>query len=489
VTGKRAAPKAPRHFGRSRPAPEDGVEESVEASLPALAHAGTPGGRHRVGTTLPPQPPQPPQPPPPQPPPPTAEPPPALPVDAAPVVAAPPPDVAPVVVPPVPTRGLARREYHGPSRRLWIVLAAALALLLVVAVAVYVGHRGNKAPPVTPAAVGPNSVVLLQVTNSAGAAAVALLGDQHGSDGAVVFVPSQLAVAAGAFGGVSVQKAATLPGNATADAMSDALGVKISGTWTLTTGGLAALVESIGGVNANVDVDVIAGGVIQVPAGQQHLDGVAAAAYATYAVAGEPAQTQLARLSTVLQAVIAGLPTQPAAVTQVLAALGAGSRFTLPLVQLSGVLADLQALDATNSLEYESLPVHEIDAGDTTYTVDTTGAVATIHDLTGITTTASTTAAVGVRVLVRNGVGTPGLGETTRARINKAGDTYIAGGNQLPFDRDLTVILITDDTPAQRALGDKVAADLGVPVSALRVSGEGQSIADVIVVLGTDYHP
>ena len=95
----------------------------------------------------------------------------------------------------------------------------------------------------------------------------------------------------------------------------------------------------------------------------------------------------------------------------------------------------------------------------------------------------------GIRVLVRNGVGTPGLGATARAKLNKAGDVYVAGGNQLPFDSDETVILITEDSPEQRALGEKVAAALGVDVSALRVSGEGQSIADVVVVLGTDYRP
>ena len=91
--------------------------------------------------------------------------------------------------------------------------------------------------------------------------------------------------------------------------------------------------------------------------------------------------------------------------------------------------------------------------------------------------------------MVRNGVGTPGLGATARTKLTKAKDVYIAGGNQLPFDSDRTVILISEDTADQRALGEKVAAVLGVDPGDMRVSGEGQSIADVVVVLGTDYRP
>ena len=105
-------------------------------------------------------------------------------------------------------------------------------------------------------------------------AGVALLGDQHGSAGAVVLVPTQLAVDAGGYGGVSLQRAAALPGTASADGVADALGIRVDGTWTLSVGGLAALVDRLGGIDADVDVDVKQGGVIKVSAGQQHLDGV-----------------------------------------------------------------------------------------------------------------------------------------------------------------------------------------------------------------------
>ena len=71
-----------------------------------------------------------------------------------------------------------------------------------------------------------------------------------------------------------------------------------------------------------------------------------AAAYATYDLPGEPAQAQLARLDTVLEAVIGGFADKPTAATQQVAALGASSQSSMPLARLGVVLAHLHALDA-----------------------------------------------------------------------------------------------------------------------------------------------
>ena len=295
------------------------------------------------------------------------------------------PSVLPSGVAPLGSRSLARHEARQRNHRLRIVLAALLSLALVASAVWYVANRGHAPKPAAPVATGPDSVVLLQVTGANGAAGAALLGDQHGAAGAVVLVPTQLAVDSGGFGGVSLQKAATLPGRASADGVADALGIRVDGTWTLTVGGLAALVDRLGGIDADVDVQVKQGAVIKVPAGQQHLDGVAAAAYATYSVPGEPAQAQLARLDTVLEAVIGGFADKPSAATQQIAALGASSQSSLQLARLGAVLAHLRALDAADTLVYRSLPVHDLDSGTgvATYTVDTAGAAEPISDLTG----------------------------------------------------------------------------------------------------------
>jgi hypothetical protein len=436
-----------------------------------MAHAGgTPEGRYPSGPALPLDPP-----------------PPATPSGAA--VPAGNPSVLPSGAVPLGSRALARHEARNRSKRLRAVLAVVAVVALLLAGGYVLTHRGNGTPHVAAPVVGPNSVVLLQVSGSNGAGALALLGDQHGTAGAVVLVPRQLSVNAGGFGGTTMQRAATLPGSASANGLADALGIRIDGTWTLSPGGLAALVDRLGGVNADVDVDVKVGGVVKVPAGQQHLDGVDAAAYATYVLPGEPAQAQLARLDTVLEAVIGGMADNGPAAAEQIAALGASSQSSLPLARLGAVLAHLKTLDTTNSVGYQSLPVHALDAGgQTTYTLDSAGAADVLSGLTGIKTN-TTTNDTSIRVLVKNGVGTPGLAETTRGRLAKAGQVYVAGGNELPFDKEPTVVLISEDTAVQRAMGDKVAAALGLGDGSLRVSGQGQSIADVVVVLGVDYRP
>jgi len=480
VTGKRAAPKQRRGLGwpKRQAAPAaparsdaDPGHAAVPAEAPVLAHVGAPSDLpHPTGPALPFEPP-----------------PPAAPSGA--VVPAGNPSVLPSGAVPLGSRTLARQERERRSQRTRVVLAALVALVLLVVAATYVSRHAGGKHHAAPVASIPSSVVLLQIVDAQGAEGIALLGDQHASAGAVVLVPPQLSVDAGGDGGATMQSAALLPGTAAADGLSDALGLRIDGTWTLTPAGLAALVDSIGGVDADVDVDVRQGDVIKITAGQQHLGGAAAAEFATYAVPGQPAQAQLARLDTVLEAVFAKLSAKPAGVSAQLAALGATSHSTMPLARLSQVLADLTALDASNSLVYQSLPVHELDTGGTpTYTVDSTGAEGALSALTGSSTgdAANPTA---IRVLVRNGVGTPGLGETTRAKLAKAGDVYVPGGNLLPFDKDPTVVLISEDTPQQRAMGDQVAKALGLTDASLRVTGEGQSIADVVVVLGTDYRP
>ena len=92
-----------------------------------------------------------------------------------------------------------------------------------------------------------------------------------------------------------------------------------------------------------------------------------------------------------------------------------------------------------------------------------------------------------VRVLVQNGAGTPGLGSTARDLLVAQGFTYVPGGNASSFGNAHSVVLITDATADKRAEGMAVVKALGLPDSALRVTSQGQSIADVVVVLGKDY--
>jgi hypothetical protein len=94
-----------------------------------------------------------------------------------------------------------------------------------------------------------------------------------------------------------------------------------------------------------------------------------------------------------------------------------------------------------------------------------------------------------VRVLVQNGVGTPGLVDKARTKLVKAGFRFVNGGNASAFGEKTSTVLIPDSAPASVDRGAAVAAALGLPASSVGVSGQGQTVAEVIVVLGRDFKP
>ena len=65
-------------------------------------------------------------------------------------------------------------------------------------------------------------------------------------------------------------------------------------------------------------------------------------------------------------------------------------------------------------------------------------------------------------------------------------DTYFRSGQ---YPREVPFVLGTEVCGTVAAVGDDVAATLGLPASAVRVSNQGSTLADVIVVLGADFKP
>jgi len=94
-----------------------------------------------------------------------------------------------------------------------------------------------------------------------------------------------------------------------------------------------------------------------------------------------------------------------------------------------------------------------------------------------------------LRVLVENGVGTPGLVELARAKLVAEGFQFVNGGNAATFDVAESAVFIPDGTAESVRRGEQVAAALGVPPSAVTASDRGQTVADVIVILGEDFLP
>jgi len=384
-------------------------------------------------------------------------------------------------------------------RRVLIGLGASVVVVLVVGLSAFLLTRGGSEETV-PVGAGPamQRTVLVQVTGADGvAAANALVGvTPKDSSAAVVLVPSRLLVDAAGTGAIPFGETVTLPErSAPAQALTDLLGVRVDDSWVLTRQGLAGLVDAVGGVNADVNADVVetdAGGdrTIVVPAGSRHLAGTAAAAYAVYLAEDEPEQARLARFDDVFSAVVAALPQDRAEIAAAVAESGDGSQSTLDPTRLAGRLSVLRDAAAAGTLVSDVLPVTEIDTGDTvpSYGIDS-GQVAAM--MRSLLPGALQTDAGGevLRVLVENGVGTPGLVELARAKLVADGFRFVNGGNAADFGFDESAVIIPDGTEPSVRRGQRVADSLGLAESAVTTSDRGQTVADVIVILGRDFVP
>jgi anionic cell wall polymer biosynthesis LytR-Cps2A-Psr (LCP) family protein len=407
------------------------------------------------------------------------------------------PAATPVAAPAVPGQTVMARRNRAAERaarrramrqRVLLVTAAVLGVALLVTGGWLVLRGGGDGTDQVATAPARQLTTLVQVTGADGtAAASALVGTTAvGKQGAAVLIPSRLIVDVAGSGEMPFGEAVALDDDtASTGALTDLLGVSVNDDWVLTTDGLAALVDSVGGIQAAVDVDVVTtdakgNETVVVRAGNQRLKGAAAAAYATYLAEGEPEQARLARFDDVLTAVAAALPKDHASLVAALAALGDGSRSSLDSSALADRLAVLGSAAASGSLVSDVLPVTEIDTGGavTSYGLDAAQAAATMR-----------ARFPGVLQKDANGESLRVLVEKARTKLVAAGFRFVNGGNASPFNADPSGVLVPDGTDKSLERGRRVAAALGLPDSSVRPEDRGQSVADVIVILGSDFTP
>jgi anionic cell wall polymer biosynthesis LytR-Cps2A-Psr (LCP) family protein len=397
------------------------------------------------------------------------------------------------------SRGSVRAEKAGRRRKWTLAIIAGVVVVGLLAwwVIASPGNSGTKkaaAPPVGRT----QSTLLIQVSGALGSAVDSALvaHDPAHKNGAIVLVPSGLVAQVPGFGSMPFGQALSVGDpNAPRTALSDLIGVTVDGAWTLSPQALTTLVNNVGGVTVDVDKDITKTGAdgtttILVSAGNQKLDGKSAVAFGTFLASGETEQARLARFDLVLRQVLAGLPKGDAAVTTLLSGLGAGSTSTVPVAKLSSVLTGLASDAAANSMDDEVLPVKSLDTGQDIHAFTLDGVkTATLVSAQFAGSVPANRLATGNRVYVQNQVGTPGIGETTRAKLEQAGFVYIHGDNteDMPNATAPSVVVIFGKTAAQIAEGQKVAVALGLPVSDVRVSDQGFPVADIVVKVGADY--
>ncbi len=382
---------------------------------------------------------------------------------------------------------------------MWGLLAAVgLALVAWILLTNLSGDPVDPAEPTpTPTAVAEQQTLLIQVRND----------DDLGADNMVTGVggdlpPAQLLVASrlivdvpGAGQQTLGQSARMLDRSASQDALSDLLALRIDGTLSLGRLALAGMVDFVGGITVDVDQAITStdpdSGVqtVVVPAGTQTLDGTQAAAYALAWLPDEPEAARMARYSQVMTATIAGLPDDARRIESMLTSLGGSARTTVPTTTVAEFLLELRTGILAGGQQVRVLPTTDIEAGEelSVVRVDLDAADAVTSALFG--PSVLTGADSNPRVLVRNGVGTPGLGASARDRLVAAGMVYINGGNAEEFGQETTQVIVADSSLAARALGEKVIVALEVPDAVVQVADSGQNVTDVVVVLGADFEP
>jgi hypothetical protein len=369
----------------------------------------------------------------------------------------------------------------------------ALALLAVAALA-FAGYLAAKdvEPPAAPSAqpVRTQSTLLLQVAGLDGeGVANALLGHDPGTrSGAVVLLPPQVLVTVPGAGPGQLGRTLVDARPETARAaVSDLIGVTVDNSWVVTLPGLMTLVDALGGISVEVDTQVVQGQEVLLNPGLRQVDGVRAAAFLTHLGEGEPEQARLARIQEVLDGLLDVLPTTPADLATRLQALGDGSMSSQPAPGLASFLLGIAEDDEQEQLQYDVLPVIPIDPGGgmTAFRLDAERARSLVDRLFPNSVPAGVREA-GNRVLVLNGVGTPGLGEAVRRRLVPAGFVFVGSRNAPSFGVTATQVLVADTSADARALGERVATALGVPVTAIATQPLG-TVADVVVVVGADF--
>lgn len=391
--------------------------------------------------------------------------------------------------PPVGRRAARRAEQRRRRRRVQRVgggLAGVLALVL--ALSVLTGGPGEDNNDAGDGRTQRTLLLQVQGPDRTAVATVLLAHDPERGEGAAVLVPPQVIATVPGAGSQLLGKAlATVGVDGTRNALADLMGVTVDGSWVLDVATFQRLVDTEGGIQVTVDVPILRGRTVLLQPGPQHVDGSRAYAFATYLVPGEQEQSRLARLQAVLVGLLGALP---AKVEALVGSLGSGNRHSLPVKDVGAVLEGLRSDSADDTLQYRSLPVVKVDAGtdQTRFRLDEAATRLLVDELLAESVPEGARA-VGNRVLVLNGVGTPGLGAKVRDKLVRNGLVFVGSRNAPSFGYAKTLVLVKDATTQGAVLGARVARAIGVPVSSVQVTDQIGSITDVVVIVGKDFRP
>jgi hypothetical protein len=311
---------------------------------------------------------------------------------------------------------------------------AAVVLLAVGAMVVVRIARSEEPPPA--AAERPSELVLLVVETDAGPR-TAVVGSGGSIAPAALVLPDRVAITIPGQGDGTVADASELPGRSAATAAANLLGVWIPHHVALEPRAIAEVVDRAGGI----EVGGTAMSGRDVAAALEGREGVPDEVWAT-----------------TLEAILRIAVWEPG---------------DLPVSDSPTAAAEI--LNGARDAPVEVLPAEEVSGG--LLRTDP----ATIRPLV--------TALWGVAdrevlpIIVLNGSGEPGIGESVAERVIGSGFRVVVSENASSFDHETTLIVVASED--DRALGERVRDLLGM--GEVQVAGPASGIADVTMVVGKDF--
>lgn len=390
------------------------------------------------------------------------------------------------------TRRRAQRRKRTFKGMLVFVLIAALVGGVVALVARQATHSRAKG---TSAGVERQRTVLVAMTAhndpSDQATALTLFGvDANGKNPVVLFIPvGSLAPIPGAQDIDLVGKALSV-GDPSLEQITieNMLGITIDRTVAFDDVSLGAFIDAIGGIDVNVQERLYAPQpdgtqALQVPLGQHHMNGASAVTYLTYQSSDTTELDSFVRAQKLWEGIFA------AGATKIAGAMNAFGSDTLSSAEASALSSILRAFAVrpVDDRAYEVLPGQEIGGGgpNVSYEIDN----AKVADLVKRDFAGSVPSGVTIgarpRIDLRNGNGSPEIGERAAEILVPAGFRIEDTGNAPNFGYQSTKIVVYSDDEQALALAREIRDLLGV--GSVEVGTRAQTVVDVTVVLGKDF--
>jgi len=384
-------------------------------------------------------------------------------------------------------------------RRVWKrIFIVFLVLAVAGGAAFFIARKATrKGGSAAGAPVVPQNTVLVAMTShgdpSGQASALTLLGvDKTGKNPVTLFLPvDALAPIPGAKDFDLIGKALASGSRALQQiTVENMMGIDISRIVSIDDVSLGVFIDQLGGIDVNVQEKLFTTQndgtrTLAFQLGQQHMNGAAAITYLTYQ---DPNANQLdvfVRSQKVWDGIFDAASNTPK-LSSAIASFG-GSQVAAEDGQFLQTIIAAFAATSPGDRTYQILPGQSVGGGgsDTSYQVDDAKVADLVREDFAGSVPFGITIGARPKVELRNGNGTPELGQRAAALLVPAGLRIEVTGNAPAFNYRSTRIIIYSNDAAGLALGQEIRRLLGV--GSIEVGTRAETIVNVTVVLGKDF--